>query len=70
MKGEQILFEARIIAVADVVEAMASHRPYRAGLGLDTALAEVERGKGGLYDVAIADTGFKLFRQQGFSLAV
>lgn len=70
LKGEEILFEARIMAVADVVEAMASHRPYRAGLGLDAALAEVERGKGSLYDVAIADTCLKLFRGQGFNLPV
>ncbi|MFI5024699.1 MAG: PAS domain S-box protein, partial [Alphaproteobacteria bacterium] len=46
LKGEAILFEARIMAVADVIEAMASHRPYRPGLGIDKALAEIERGRG------------------------
>ena len=70
LKGEEILFEDRIMSAADVVEAMASHRPYRAGLGLETALAEVERGKVSLYDVAIADTCLKLFREQDFRLPV
>jgi PAS domain S-box-containing protein/putative nucleotidyltransferase with HDIG domain len=50
LSGDEILLEARILAVADVVEAMASHRPYRAALGLDAALAEVEGGSGGRYD--------------------
>jgi len=52
LKGEEILLEARILAVADVVEAMASHRPYRAALGLEAALAEVRAGAGGRYDAA------------------
>lgn len=50
LKGEQILLEARIISVADVVEAMMSHRPYRAGLGLDAALQEIQRGSGTIFD--------------------
>ena len=52
LSGEDILPEARILAVADVVEAMASHRPYRAALGLDAALAEVRAGVGVRYDPA------------------
>ncbi|MCF4114801.1 MULTISPECIES: HD domain-containing phosphohydrolase [Dethiosulfovibrio] len=48
--GGEILLEARILAVADVVEAMTSHRPYRAGLGLSAALDEIRRGRGSLYD--------------------
>ena len=50
LKGEAILLEARIMAVADVVEAMSSHRPYRPGLGIEAALAEIERGRGTAYD--------------------
>ena len=53
LSGDEILLEARIIAVADVVEAMASDRPYRAALGIDAALAEVEAGSGVRYDAAV-----------------
>jgi PAS domain S-box-containing protein len=67
LKGEQILLGARIIAVADVVEAMASHRPYRAALGTDLALAEIERGRGTAYDPAVADACLKLFREGRFA---
>lgn len=66
-KGDEILIEARILAVADVVEAMQSHRPYREALGLDAALAEIERGKGRLYDAPAVDACVKLFRQKGFT---
>ena len=68
LKGDQIILEARILAVADVVEAMASHRPYRSGLGLDVALLEVERGRGVIYDPDVADACLKLFRQEKYSL--
>lgn len=50
LKGDEILLDARIMAVADVVETMASHRPYRAGLGIKAALAEIECGFGMQYD--------------------
>lgn len=66
LKGEAILFEARILAVADVIEAMASHRPYRPGLGIDKALAEIERGRGTAYDPLVVDACLTLFRQQGY----
>jgi len=69
LKGEEILIEARILAVADVVEAMASHRPYRPGLGIDTALNEIERNRGIFYDNAVADACLKLFREKGFQFA-
>ena len=62
LKSEAILLEARIIAVADVIEAMSSHRPYRPGLGIEAAMAEIERGRGTHYDAAIADVALKLFR--------
>jgi HD-GYP domain-containing protein (c-di-GMP phosphodiesterase class II) len=67
LKGEEICLEARIVAVADVVEAMASHRPYRPGLGIDKALAEIKRGRGSNYDVGVADACLKLFKTNKFS---
>ncbi len=70
LKGDAISQEARIVAVADVVEAMSSHRPYRAGLGIDAALAEVEAHKGTHYDPAVVDACLKLFREKGFSFEV
>ncbi|WP_316189560.1 HD domain-containing phosphohydrolase [Bradyrhizobium sp. SZCCHNS1054] len=69
LKGEDILIEAKILAVADVVDAMVSHRPYRAGLGLDAALAEIEAGKNRIYDPAAVDACVALFRQKGFKFS-
>ncbi|HET7833259.1 MAG TPA: HD domain-containing phosphohydrolase [Gallionella sp.] len=69
LKGDQILLEARIIAVADVVEAMMSHRPYRPALGLDAALEEITRNRGGLYEPAVVDVCLKLFREHGYQSA-
>jgi PAS domain S-box-containing protein/putative nucleotidyltransferase with HDIG domain len=69
LKGEEILIETRILAVADVVEAMASHRPYRAGLGIDTALEEIEKNKGTLYDPATVEICLRLFRENGYRFA-
>ena len=68
LRGEAILFEARIMAVADVLEAMSSHRPYRAGLGLDKALAEVEGGSGTTYDPAVVEACRALFREKGYTI--
>jgi HD-GYP domain-containing protein (c-di-GMP phosphodiesterase class II) len=68
LKGEEILIEARILAVADVVEAMASHRPYRAALGLDAALEEIEKNRGLLYDSHAVDTCLRLFREKGYQI--
>ncbi|HEY5497463.1 MAG TPA: HD-GYP domain-containing protein, partial [Syntrophales bacterium] len=68
LKGEEILIEARILAVADVVEAMASHRPYRAGLGINAALDEIEKNRRIFYDDAVADACLRLFREKGFKL--
>jgi PAS domain S-box-containing protein/putative nucleotidyltransferase with HDIG domain len=68
LKGEAILFEARILAVADVVEAMSSHRPYRAGLGVEAAMAEIEAGKGTRYDSTVAGACLKLFREKGYTI--
>jgi len=69
LKGEEILMEARILAVADVVEAMASHRPYRPALGIDAALAEIEKNKGTLYDPTAVDTCLRLFREKEYRFA-
>ncbi len=66
LKGSEILPEARILAVCDVVEAMTTHRPYRPGLGIDVALAELERGKGTLYDPNAVDTCVQVIRD-GFT---
>jgi len=62
--------EARILAVADVVEAMASHRPYRAALGIDAALNEIEKNRGIFYDEVVADACLRLFREKSFMLEV
>lgn len=67
LKGDEILMEARILAVCDVVEAMASHRPYRAALGVDAALKEIEDNRGILYDADVVDICIKLFREKGFT---
>jgi len=62
LKGEEILLEARIIAVVDVVEAMASHRPYREALGIDAALEEISKNKGVKYDSQVVDACVKVFK--------
>ncbi len=68
LKGDEILIEARIMAVADVVESMASHRPYRPALGIEAALEEIEKNKGILYDDTVADACLRLFREKGYQL--
>jgi PAS domain S-box-containing protein len=70
LKGDEILMEARILSVADVVDAMASHRPYRASLGIETALEEIEKNKGILYDADVADACLRLFRKKNYQLAI
>lgn len=67
LKGNEILQEARILAVADVVEAMASHRPYRPALGIQIALEEIAKNRGILYDPAVVDACIKLFNEKNFS---
>lgn len=68
LKGDEILWEARILAVADVIEAMASHRPYRAGLGIHQALEEIEQGRGISYDSDVVDACLRLFREKNYSI--
>lgn len=69
LKGETILPEARILAVADVVEAISSHRPYRQALGVSFALNEISSNKGILYDPAVVDSCLKLFREKNYVLS-
>ncbi len=66
LKGEDILIEAQIIGVADIVEAMSSHRPYRPALGIESALEEINRLSGTQYHSSIVDVCIKLFRENSF----
>ncbi|HEX7320634.1 MAG TPA: HD domain-containing phosphohydrolase [bacterium] len=66
LKGDEILMESRILCVADIVEAMSSHRPYRPALGIDAALGDMLANKGVLYDPVVVDSCVKLFREKGF----
>lgn len=66
LKSNKILLEAKIIGVADVVEAMSSHRPYRPALGIDKALEEISQNKGILYDPEVVDVCLKLFKRKEF----
>ena len=68
LSGEDIILEAKVIAVADVVESMASNRPYRTSLGLDKALAEISQQRGILYDSVVVDACLKLFNEKKFKL--
>lgn len=67
LKDGQILLEAKIMGVADVVEAMSMHRPYRPGLGIDAALDEISRHRGVMYDADVVDSCVALFREKKFS---
>jgi len=67
LKGDEIMLEARIIAVADVVEAMSSHRPYRPSLGIDAALQEISAHAGKRYDADVVRACLALFREKGFA---
>jgi HD-GYP domain-containing protein (c-di-GMP phosphodiesterase class II) len=68
LPGERILPEARVLAVADVLESMASHRPYRPALGLEAALAELQKNRGRLYCADCVDAVLRLVREKGFQL--
>jgi len=66
LKGDKILLETKIMGVADVIEAMSSHRPYRPALGIDKALGEISQNRGILYDPEVVDVCLKLFREKIF----
>ncbi len=68
LRGEEILPGARVLAVADVVEAMTAHRPYRAALSLDEAIAEIENGLGVRYDAAVGGACLEMLRDPDFTL--
>ena len=68
LRGGQILIGARIIAVADTVEAMASHRPYRPALGIEVALSEISSGRGTRHDPSVVDACLRLFEQGRLSI--
>ena len=67
LRGDEISLDSRIVAVADVVEAMSSHRPYRTGLGLELALKEISGNRGRFYDEQVVDACLKLFKTNQFS---
>jgi PAS domain S-box-containing protein len=68
LKGDNILIEARILAVADVVESMASHRPHRPSLGIRAALDEIAKNRGVLYDPEVVDVCLKIFNEKGYQM--
>jgi HD-GYP domain-containing protein (c-di-GMP phosphodiesterase class II) len=67
LSGDEIIVEARILAVADVVEAMASHRPYRPAQGIGKALEEILHNKGTLYDPKVVDACLRVFYEKEFA---
>lgn len=69
LKGDQILLESKILTVADIVEAMSSHRPYRSTLGIKSALEEIARGRGVKYDPVVVDTCLMLFAEKKFKFS-
>ena len=68
LQGDDILPEARVLAVADVLESMAAHRPYRPALGLDVAMEELMRHQGTLYDHDVVEAAARLIRDKGYVL--
>ena len=69
LKEGLILLETKILTVADVVEAMSSHRPYRPSLGIGAALNEIKRGRGSAYDPAVVDSCLILLEDKGFQFS-
>jgi HD-GYP domain-containing protein (c-di-GMP phosphodiesterase class II) len=67
LNDDQILLEARILAVADVTEAQSSYRPYRPALGIDVALAEISKNSGMLYDPKVVEVCLSLFKENLFN---
>ncbi|MEW6187574.1 MAG: PAS domain S-box protein [Thermodesulfobacteriota bacterium] len=66
LKKKDVLIEAQVLMVADVVEAIASHRPYRPAHGVEAALEEIEKNKGSLYNTVVVEACLRLFREKGF----
>jgi putative nucleotidyltransferase with HDIG domain len=70
LKGDEILFEAKLLGVADVVEGITYHRPYRAGLGLDSAIKEIRKNRGILYDPDVVDAALKIIEAEDFKIQI
>ena len=70
LKGEEIILEARILTVADVVEAIASHRPYRPAKGIEIALKEIKENRGTLYEPVVVDCCLSLFEEKGYQFPI
>jgi HD-GYP domain-containing protein (c-di-GMP phosphodiesterase class II) len=68
LTGDNLLVESRIVSVADVVESMANHRPYRPSLGIRAALDEIAKNKGILYDPDVVDVCLKIFNEKGYEM--
>jgi PAS domain S-box-containing protein len=68
LKGDELLLESKILTVADIVEAMASHRPYRAALGIEAALSEITAHRGITLDAEVVDACLRIFREQGYKI--
>jgi HD-GYP domain-containing protein (c-di-GMP phosphodiesterase class II) len=68
LKGDAILLESKILAVADIVEAMASHRPYRAALGIESALNEIKAQRGITLDAEVVDACVRVFQEKGYEI--
>lgn len=69
LPSKETLFKSKILCVADVVEAMSSHRPYRPSLGLEAALSEIQKGRSTRYDADVVDACLNLFQDRSFSFA-
>ena len=69
LSGKELLPESKVLMVADVVEAMVSHRPYRAGLGVDVALTEIAHGAGRLFDADACTSCARVFNDGGFAFS-
>jgi len=67
IQGDEILIQARILAVADTVEAMLTYRPYRPAHSLDAVMNQIRENRGRLYDPQVADACVRLFREKGFT---
>jgi HD-GYP domain-containing protein (c-di-GMP phosphodiesterase class II) len=68
LKGDAICLEARILAVADMVDAISAHRPYRPALGIEEALSIIEASKGQALDAKVVDACLRLFREKGYAI--
>ena len=68
LKDDELLLESKILAVADVVEAMASHRPYRAALGIEAALNEIKAQRGITLDTQVVDACLRIFNEQDYKI--